>query len=103
MSKEISIARVYTLEGHNHLNQLLTILRDEEQVLGATVMRGIAGFGVSKDIHTSSLLNLSLELPLIIEFYDETEKVIKTIEKLKCRLALNHIISWPVTVHIEHK
>lgn len=102
MSREISIARVYTLEGHNHLNQLLTILRDEEHILGATIMRGIAGFGVSKEIHTSSLLNLSLELPLIIEFYDETDKVMKTIEKLKSRLALKHIISWPVTTHIEH-
>jgi PII-like signaling protein len=101
MSKEITIARVYTLEGHDQLNHVLDILHDEEGILGATVIRGIAGYGVSREIHTSSLLNLSLELPLIVEFYDETEKVLQAIEKLKNRLALKHIISWSVTAHIE--
>ena len=100
MSKEITIARVYTLEGHDHFNQVLDILRDEENILGATVIRGIAGFGKSKEIHTSTLLNLSLELPLIVEFYDETDKVLRAIEKLKNRLELKHIISWPATAHI---
>ncbi len=100
MSHEITIARVYTLEGHDHLNQVLDILRNEENILGATVTRGIAGFGVSKEIHTSTLLNLSLELPLIVEFYDETDKVMRAIEKLKTRLELKHIISWPAVAHI---
>ncbi|WP_305908187.1 DUF190 domain-containing protein [Methylomarinum sp. Ch1-1] len=101
MNKEITIARVYSLEGHDQLNHILDILRDEEGILGATVTRGIAGFGVSKEIHTSTLLNLSLELPLIIEFYDETDKVLRAIEKLKQRLELKHIISWPATAHID--
>ena len=74
-SRKITVARVYTLEGHDHLNQALNILRDQEKIAGVTVMRGIAGYGVSGAIHTSSLLNLSLELPIIIEFYDETDKV----------------------------
>lgn len=76
-------------------------MRDEEGVLGETVIRGTAGYGVSKEIHTSSLLNLSLELPLIVEFYDEIEKVLQVIERIKNRLALKHIICWPVTAHIE--
>lgn len=101
MSREITIARVYTLEGHDHLNQILDILRNEENILGATVTRGIAGFGHSKEIHTSTLLNLSLELPLIVEFYDEKEKVLRAIDKLKQRLELKHIISWPASAHIE--
>lgn len=101
MSQEITIARVYTLEGHDHLNQVLDILRNEENILGATVTRGIAGFGVSKEIHTSTLLNLSLELPLIIEFYDEKKKVLSAIDKLKQRLDLKHIISWSAHAHIE--
>ncbi len=65
-SKAITVARVYTLEGHDQLNQVLDILHDEEKIAGITVMRGIAGFGESREIHTSSLLSLSLELPLII-------------------------------------
>ncbi len=98
--KQLTFARIFTLEGHDHLNQILDILRDEENIQGATVIRGIAGYGPSKEIHTSTLLNLSLELPLTIEFYDETDKVIRAIDKIKNRLDIKHIISWPVTAHI---
>lgn len=99
-ARDVSIARVYTLEGHDHLNKVLEILREEEKMAGVTIMRGIAGYGVSGEIHTSSLLTLSLELPLIIEFYDVPEKVAKVIETLKSRLDLKHIVSWPATAHI---
>ena len=100
-SRQVTIARVHTLEGHDHLSRVLEILRDEEKIIGVTVVRGIAGYGGSGTIHTSSLLNLSLELPIIIEFYDETGKVEKAIEKLKSRLDLKHIISWPAFAHVE--
>jgi uncharacterized protein len=98
---EITIARVYTLEGHDHLNQVLDILREEENICGVTIIRGIVGYGDSGEIHTSSLLNLSLELPLIIEFYDHPDKVYQAIEKLKSRLDLKHIVSWNATNHME--
>jgi len=100
MSKEITVVRVYILEGHDQMNQALDILHDEQGIHGTTVIRGIAGFGENKEVHTSSLLNLSLELPLIIEFYDEKDKALQAIEKLKCRLNLRHIISWTATAHI---
>ncbi len=100
-TRKITIARVYTLEGHDHLNRALDILRDEENIAGVTAIRGIAGYGESGTIHTSSLLNLSLELPIILEFYDEPEKVGKAIEKLKSRLDLKHIVSWSADAHIE--
>ena len=99
--REVTIARVYTLEGHDHLNQALEILRDEERIIGVTVIRGIAGYGASGAIHTSSILSLSLELPLVIEFYDQPEKVTKAIATLKSRLDLKHIVSWPATAHID--
>ena len=101
--KKITIARVYTLEGHDHLNQVLSILHDKEKVMGATVIRGIAGYGASGSgaIHTSSLLNLSLELPLMVEFYDEPEKVLRVIDMLKSRLDLKHIVSWDAEAHID--
>lgn len=100
-SREITIARIYTLEGHDHLNLALSILRDEEKIIGVTAIRGIAGYGESGAIHTSSLLNLSLELPIILEFYDESEKVSRAIEKLKSRLDLKHIVSWSANAHID--
>lgn len=99
--RAITIAHIYTLEGHDHLNKVLDILRDKEHIAGVTVIRGVAGFGATREIHTSSLLSLSLELPLIIEFYDEPEKVTKAIETLKTKLDLKHIVSWSATAHID--
>ena len=98
-AKEITIARIYTLEGHDQLNQALDILHDEENIFGVTIIRGIVGFGENRKIHTSSLLTLSLELPLVIEFYDEPVKVEKAILALKARLDFKHIVSWSAMAH----
>jgi len=100
-AKEVTVARIYTLEGHDQLNQALDILRDEEKIFGVTIVRGIVGFGENREVHTSSLLTLSLELPLIIEFYDEPEKVEKAIQLLKSRLDFKHIVSWSAMSHID--
>jgi len=45
---------------------------------GATVLRGVAGFGASSVMHTDKVLRLSLDLPLIIEIV-ETEATIQAI------------------------
>lgn len=100
---EVTIARIYVLEGHDQVGQALDILRDEAKVIGVSIFRGIAGFGEDREIHTSSLVTLSLELPLIIEFYDQPEKVEKAIQTLKSRLDLKHIISWPATAYFDTK
>lgn len=98
---KITIARIYTLEGHDQLNHALDILRDEEKMIGVTVFRGIEGIGASGQLHSSSLIDLSLDLPVIIEFYDEPEKVTRAIQALQSRLDFKHIVSWPATAHIQ--
>jgi PII-like signaling protein len=45
---------------------------------GATVLRGVSGFGASSVVHTDKVLRLSLDLPLIIEVV-ETEEAIQAI------------------------
>lgn len=42
---------------------------------GATVLRGIMGFGASAGIHTEKVLRLSLDLPLVVECVDTEEKI----------------------------
>ena len=42
---------------------------------GATVLRGAMGFGKTSRIHTAKLLNLSTDLPLIIEIVDSEAKI----------------------------
>jgi PII-like signaling protein len=49
---------------------------------GATVTKGIMGFGASSRIHTSKVLRLSEDLPLLIEIVDSEEKIEQFIPKL---------------------
>ena len=53
---------------------ILLTLR-EEGIAGATVLRGIAGFGASARIHTDKILRLSLDLPVIVEVVDEETRI----------------------------
>lgn len=100
MSQQITVVRIYMLEGTDHTEEVLRILHDEEKVPGVTVIRGIEGYGESGEIHTSSLLTLSLDLPLIIEFFDESERAEHVIFTLREKLELKHIISWPAVSHL---
>lgn len=47
----------------------------EEGLAGATVLRGVEGFGASSRIHTARILRLSEDLPVVIEIVDTEEQV----------------------------
>jgi len=51
-----------------------------EGIAGATVVRGVAGFGAHSRIHTATILRLSEDLPLRIEVVDSREKISHAIE-----------------------
>ena len=57
-------------EGQPLYEALLERFR-KKGLAGATVLRGIAGFGASSTIHTDKVLRLSLDLPLIIEVVED--------------------------------
>ncbi len=52
-----------------------TLMLRENGFAGATVVRGIAGFGASARIHTEKVLRLSLDLPIIVEVVEGEEKI----------------------------
>lgn len=47
----------------------------EEGLAGATVVRGIEGFGAKSHLHTARILRLSEDLPLVIEVVDEALRI----------------------------
>ncbi|MCK5701229.1 MAG: DUF190 domain-containing protein [Cyclobacteriaceae bacterium] len=47
----------------------------ELNMAGATVIRGIMGFGATSRIHTSKILRLSEDLPIVIEMVDSEERI----------------------------
>ena len=68
--------------GHQPLHAaILTMLR-EEKVAGATVIRGLAGFGAKSHMHSAQLLALSQDLPMIIECVDTRENIDRIMPKI---------------------
>lgn len=61
-------------EGKN-LYQYLTEYLRKNHYAGVTVLRGITGFGKASKVHSSDLLELSSDLPIVIEIVDTEEKV----------------------------
>jgi PII-like signaling protein len=61
--------------GHRPLYEVLVEFFKKEGFAGATVLRGVAGFGAHSVFHSDKLLRLSLDLPLIIEVVDSQEKI----------------------------
>jgi PII-like signaling protein len=47
----------------------------ERGLAGATVLRGIEGFGAAARVHTARLLELSLDLPIVVEVVDTEEQI----------------------------
>jgi len=92
------MVRVYLTEGERLLPTLMAKLHDEEKVRGVTVFRGISGFGKSGVVHSSTLLDLSLDLPVVIEFFDTPAKVSGILAHLQNLLPSGHVVSW--TAHV---
>ena len=47
----------------------------EHGLAGATVLRGLEGFGASSRLHTAKILRLSSDLPIVVEIVDTIEKI----------------------------
>ncbi|HMQ50964.1 MAG TPA: DUF190 domain-containing protein [Anaerolineae bacterium] len=86
---------------------ILEMLR-EEDCAGATVIRALAGFGAHSRIKTTSLVALSADLPLIIEWIDNPERVKMVMPRLRQMVQEGLIIIDPVEVitythrHLRH-
>jgi PII-like signaling protein len=57
------------------LYEWIVLKAKAEGLAGATVFRGMMGFGASSRIHTSKILRLSEDLPILIEIVDVREKL----------------------------
>ncbi len=60
---------------HKPLYEAIVLAAREAHLAGATVLRGPLGFGKSSHLHTSKILRLSTDLPLVIEIVDSEEKI----------------------------
>ncbi len=97
---DVTMVRIYLHEGQGQMKELMQLLHDEEKVRGVTTFRGVSGFGQSGRMHSSTLVDMSLDLPLIMEFFDEPEKVKRVQEHLNKIVKPGHMVSWPATINV---
>lgn len=85
------LARIYIGEADHHdgrpLYQAIVELLRDRGVAGATVFRGIEGYGANAHIHTTRLLRLSEDLPILIEVVDEEGRLRAVLPELDAMIA----------------
>jgi len=64
------------------LHEAIVEFLRKEKFSGATVLRGIAGFGSSSVYHTDKILRLSQDLPLVVEVVEYTERIEQILPRL---------------------
>ncbi|MBE0650552.1 MAG: DUF190 domain-containing protein [Bacteroidales bacterium] len=87
MKRESKLVRIFIGDSDKissiPVYEKIVIEAKKEGLAGATVFKGIMGFGGTSRIHTSKILRLSEDLPLIIEIVDEEEKIEKFLKILE--------------------
>ena len=83
---EGKLLRIYIGESDRYhrkpLYQAIVEMLRTEGLAGATVLRGIEGFGAHSHLHTARILRLSEDLPIIIEVADRAERIEKILPLL---------------------
>jgi uncharacterized protein len=64
------------------LHQAIVEMFRTEGFAGATVLRGVAGFGGSSILYTDKLLQMSQDLPIIVEVIESNEKIEKILPRI---------------------
>ncbi len=79
MPKNAQLLRIFIGEDDKEdgrpLYEAIVLKAREMHLAGATVLRGALGYGHSSRLHTSKILRLSEDLPLIVEIVDSEEKI----------------------------
>jgi PII-like signaling protein len=104
MANDVLMVRIYLNEADHGrrktlMREIFSLLHDRHAVRGVTVFRGVAGFGAGGEVHADDMLRLTVDLPLVVEFFDEPEAAEAAIHLLDDLVPGGHIVSWPAKCH----
>lgn len=91
---------------HTPLYEVIIFAARRYGITGATVLKGIMGFGSSSEIYTNKLWEISEKLPLIVEIIDEPAKIDSFFESIKPyfeKIGKGHIVTVDETSILLHK
>lgn len=94
--------RIYTGEDDKHNGRPMAdfILEEARRLglAGASVFRGLGGFGANSRIHSSKILRLSEDLPMVVEIVEHPDKLVPLMELLDEIMTEGMITREPVDV-----
>ncbi|MGH8428150.1 MAG: DUF190 domain-containing protein [Gammaproteobacteria bacterium] len=91
--RTVRVVRIFLAEKGGEAERLLKQLHDQWKVHGVTVYRGVAGFGDSRRMHTTRILDVSHDLPITVEFYDAPERIDEVLATLD-HIKPGHLVTW---------
>ena len=91
---------------HSPLYEAIVLAARKQGITGATVLKGIMGFGASSEIHSNKLWEITEKIPLVVEIIDDSHKIdsfFKSIRPLFEKIGKGHIITVDETTVLMHK
>jgi hypothetical protein len=91
---------------HTPLYELIIFTARKNGITGATVLKGIMGYGASSEIYSNKLWEISEKMPLIVEIIDEPQKIDALIEAIHPffeKIGKGHLITVDETTVVLHK
>ena len=82
--------------GHQPLYETILFAARKEGLAGCTVLRGIMSFGASTKVHTAKLIDISGDLPIVVEIVDREEKInafVRIVDELIVKAACGGLIT----------
>lgn len=91
---------------HSPLYEVIVYAARSYGLTGATVLKGIMGFGASSEIYSDKLWEIKEKIPLVVEIIDESYKLDSFIEHIRPffeKAGKGHIITLDETTVLMHK
>ena len=104
MANDVLMVRIYLNEADHGrrktlMREIFSLLHDRHAVRGVTVFRGVAGFGAGGEVHADDMLRLTVDLPLVVEFFDEPQAAEAAVHLIDDLVPKGHIVSCPAKCH----
>jgi uncharacterized protein len=91
LPEEAELLRIFLGESDRYqgkpLYEAIVLAARQRGMAGATVLRGIMGFGANSRMHTAKILRLSEDLPIIVEIVDKPERIAEFMPELEKMIA----------------
>ena len=102
LSRDAMLLRIFIGEDdkadHKPLYEAIVLKAREMHLAGATVLRGPLGFGHSSVLHTTKIVRLSQDLPIVIEIIDTEEKINDFVDAIESIMGSGLMTLEPVKV-----